>query len=208
MELRSLLFERQGAGRDLVVSRGELGLRSGERALGLGQPLALVIERLLSYVDGALALDRCGVRRLRLRVELPHPCGRLGLGCCDRPLPVGDRGHLLRKLRRRGGTLFVRRLQLVDLEGDGLLALGDPDGCRVDLGAEALQLGVAFVEFSQALVDATLLLLQNPFAFVQLSCSLLELCQAPSELVLELGLARRGVELLAERRAQLMLARA
>ena len=94
----------------------------------------------------------------------------------------------------------------MDLQRDGLLALGDADGRRVDLGAQALELRMALVEFRQALVDLTLVLAQSLFALVERRSALLELREARADLVLELDLARRCVELLAERLAKRALA--
>ncbi len=135
---------------------------------------------------------------LGLCQELLRPGRCLCLGLRDRLLAVGDRGSLLRELGCRDGAFVVGRLQLVHLQRNGLLALRDSDGRRVDLGAQALELGVAIVEFREPLVDLTLVLAQNLFALVERRSAAFEVRQASADLVLELDLARRCVQLLAE----------
>ena len=141
----------------------------------------------------------CDADLLALRLQLLDAGGGVRLCRRDSLFAVGNRGDLLRELGCRRCALVVCRFQLVHLQGDGLLALGNPNGCHVDLGAQELELRMALVEFGEALVDLTLVLDESPFALVELRSALFERREARADLVLELDFARGRVQLIAER---------
>ena len=105
---------------------------------------------------------------------------------------------------------------------DGLLALRDAGSGGVDLRARALELGVVLVELGEARVEPRLLRAELDLVRRERSRPVLELGHAPCDFLLELHLAllelaralvelrlaRRALEPVVERAAELELARA
>src|SRR5579864_3567943 len=207
VQLCSQLLELERARRDLIAARGQLGLGRRECTLGFRGRLAILVELLLGVIDVSLALEERLGAFLRLALQRADSLRRLGLQLDDGCLALGQRGSLLLQLGRGRRTSLVGRFQLVRLLRSGLLALGDAKRGRVDLRTKLLELGVALVELCETFVDMLFLAAHDRFALVQRSCLRLEVEQAPADLLLELDLASRGVELVAERLAQLVLAR-
>ena len=100
--------------------------------------------------------------------------------------------NLLLPLLRLGGPLVVGQLQLLDLQVDHLLALGDP---RLER-CEPLVLFERHVEFGQALGDLALPLLELSLGGGKRGSTPVERRRLPRDVLLEANLAARDLDLL------------
>ena len=179
-----------------TFSRGQVRFAFRDPLLEGSRLLVLDPSFLLALLECAHQLR---LARLGLVAGRGHPRFRLG----EVLLTLGDLGKLLLHLGGRGRALAVADLELLHLQLDELLAFREP---RLQLRELLLRLQQA-VQLRQPLGHSALALVELGLGLRQRRRPTVEPGRLLCELLLELRVMARGVDVVVQRRTQLLLAR-